>query len=77
MAKVLVKLTFAILLPVIVGKLLQCIPVVPKAVKKVKRWISIVTSTCLALMLWMKVRGREREGRRETKYHWNVSIKFT
>lgn len=54
-APILVKLTIAILCPVIVGKLLQCIPGVPKTVQRFKRWISIVTSLCLAIMLWMKV----------------------
>lgn len=54
-AGVLIKLTCSILLPVIVGKLLQCIPQVPKTVTRFKRWISVVTSTCLAIMLWMKV----------------------
>lgn len=52
---VLLKLTLSILAPVIVGKLLQCIPKVPEAVAVVKRWVSIVTSSCLAIMLWMKV----------------------
>lgn len=54
-ASVLVKLTCSILCPVIAGKLLQFIPGVPKVVKVCKRWISVVTSTCLAIMLWMKV----------------------
>lgn len=54
-AAVLIKLTLSILAPVIVGKLLQFIPFVPKVVKVCKRWISVVTSTCLAIMLWMKV----------------------
>ena len=55
---VLVKLTLSILAPVIVGKLLQFIPPVPKTVKKFKRWISIITSSCLAIMIWMNVRIR-------------------
>ncbi|KAL5262671.1 hypothetical protein ACHWQZ_G008165 [Mnemiopsis leidyi] len=54
-AGVLIKLTCSILLPVIAGKLLQLIPPVPKTVTRFKRWISIITSTCLAIMLWMKV----------------------
>lgn len=52
---ILVKLTISILCPVILGKILQCIPGVPKTVQRFKRWISIVTSLCLAIMLWMKV----------------------
>ena len=52
---VLLTLTLSILVPVILGKLMQCIPKVPEAVAKVKRWISVVTSSCLAVMLWMKV----------------------
>lgn len=52
---VLIKLTGSILAPVIVGKLLQLIPPVPRTVTRFKRWISIVTSLCLAIMLWMKV----------------------
>jgi len=54
-AGVLIKLTCSILLPVIVGKLLQFIPRVPQTVSRFKRWISVITSTCLAIMLWMKV----------------------
>lgn len=54
-AGVLIKLTCSILLPVIAGKLLQLIPHVPQTVSRFKRWISVVTSTCLAIMLWMKV----------------------
>lgn len=52
---ILVKLTISILCPVILGKILQFIPGVPKTVKYFRRWISIVTSLCLAIMLWMKV----------------------
>jgi len=52
---ILVKLTISILCPVILGKILQCIPGVPKTVQRFKRWISIITSLCLAIMLWMKV----------------------